>query len=440
MNKENFLGCIEVLKRADIDNPNDQKAISISESYLLRTYDAYKEHCNKSGKTPLNESQYIAHLLDEGFVKRLFTGAAKAAAVVGGTALVGKGLQAGNQVRNAVNSNAMANNRQTGVKNAISNTRQFVNQSGGIKNAVNNVRQTSTDKGIAQRQYQNANRTTTLTKNNGQVTSNTKINNIASQQQVANPNVQQPKPVNNINTGNVQQDKAIQQKQQQRANNQQVNQNANQQLLMDKRKQVLQNMSPEERKVYQGLSNDEKKQVTAGNTGILKTAVSHQQAANAQQQQKLKQQQLANQNNSRAYKTGQTVNKIKTNLTNAMSNTANKVTTGVKNFMNTPGTFSKFKAGFKARPVQNTNSNSIRNESYFELENLTTKSMYEIMEEFLQNDIFDMDLVEEILFSNIDDNLFKSTINECIGSTYSANNLSKPLSPSLKSPIKVIEL
>jgi hypothetical protein len=153
--------CVERLSQCDIDDPNDQKTISMCESYILESYNYYLESCEENGYEPLSESEYLQNImLNEGFFKKL----------LGGAALVGGAVAAGSMAKktiNSVNSNAKATGAETGgFKNFKQNASNFMQQSGGIGGAIKNIRNTSRNSEIAQQQYNGASRTRTIGSDN----------------------------------------------------------------------------------------------------------------------------------------------------------------------------------------------------------------------------------------------------------------------------------
>jgi hypothetical protein len=153
--------CVERLSQCDIDDPNDQKTISMCESYILESYNYYLESCEENGYEPLSESEYLQNImLNEGFFKKL----------LGGAALVGGAVAAGSMAKktiNSVNSNAKATGAETGgFNNFKQNASNFMQQSGGIGGAIKNIRNTSRNSEIAQQQYNGASRTRTINSNN----------------------------------------------------------------------------------------------------------------------------------------------------------------------------------------------------------------------------------------------------------------------------------
>ena len=145
--------CVEVLKNCDIDDPNDQKTISVCENYIMHSYDLYLENCEINGYEPLTQKEYMKELmLNEGFFKKLLGGAALAAGAVGAA-----------KFARGVNANAKANGAQTGAKNFFGNAKNFVNQSGGLAGAAKNTFNTSMRGKVADQQYSGASRNTNVT-------------------------------------------------------------------------------------------------------------------------------------------------------------------------------------------------------------------------------------------------------------------------------------
>lgn len=68
--------CVNRLAVCDINNPDDQKTISVCENYILQSYNLYLENCYQNNYEPLTQEEYMAELLCEGqFLNNLAAGA-----------------------------------------------------------------------------------------------------------------------------------------------------------------------------------------------------------------------------------------------------------------------------------------------------------------------------------------------------------------------------
>jgi len=165
MKLELLAECVTRLAECDIDNPADQKTISVCENYVLESYNYYLESCEMNGYEPLSKSEYLQEMmLNEGFFKKLLG----IGAVAGGAVAAGVGIKKG---VNAINQSAKANNVQG---NFMQRAKAFKQNSGGIGNAMTNAWRTSANNKKAGKQWSNANTQTTYTKgDNGVVTGQT---------------------------------------------------------------------------------------------------------------------------------------------------------------------------------------------------------------------------------------------------------------------------
>lgn len=169
MKLELLAECVTTLAECDVDNPNDQKTISVCENYIIESYNYYLESCELNDTEPLSEREYIQNLmLNEGFFKKLLAGAA----IAGGAVAAAKGV-------NAINSNARANGQAAGLqrgqgfKNNVANTaktfgqnaKNFYNQNGGLKGSLANAAKTSVRRNVADQQYSGATRNTVTERN-----------------------------------------------------------------------------------------------------------------------------------------------------------------------------------------------------------------------------------------------------------------------------------
>jgi len=57
--------CANILYNADIDDPNQQKAISVAENYILNSYNSYKNYCITENIEPLNKEEYLYEIVNE---------------------------------------------------------------------------------------------------------------------------------------------------------------------------------------------------------------------------------------------------------------------------------------------------------------------------------------------------------------------------------------
>lgn len=165
MKLELLTECVSRLAECDIDNPADQKTISVCENYIMESYDYYLESCEINGYEPLSKTEYMQEImLNEGFLKKLLGFGAAAGAVAGGAVMAKKGY-------NAINQSAKANNVQG---NFMQRAKAFKQNSGSIGNAMTNAWRTSANNKKAGKQWSNANTQTTYTKgDNGVVTGQT---------------------------------------------------------------------------------------------------------------------------------------------------------------------------------------------------------------------------------------------------------------------------
>jgi len=139
--------CVTALAECDVDNPLDQKKISVCENYIMESYKDYLESCELNDFEPLSEAEYIQELmLNEGFFKKL----------LGGLALAGAAAVGGKKLYNAANAYGTANGGQTGFKNMGTNLRNMTQASGGILGAAKNVARTSMKNDRAVQQYNGA--------------------------------------------------------------------------------------------------------------------------------------------------------------------------------------------------------------------------------------------------------------------------------------------
>jgi len=153
MKYELLAECVVRLAETDIDNPADQKTISVCENYILESYNYYLESCEVNNLEPLSESEYMHELmLNEGFFKKLLGVAAGVGAGVAGV----KAYRAGNAYQAA---NGGANK---GFKNAAMGLKNMTQQYGAM-NTMKNVARTSGKAKVAQKQYKGASTNTNVT-------------------------------------------------------------------------------------------------------------------------------------------------------------------------------------------------------------------------------------------------------------------------------------
>jgi len=122
MKKELLLKCREILLNSDVDNPNDQKAISVCENYIMQLYKPYQKFCIQENYEPISEQQFLLNILNEGFFKKLLVGAAGLGA-----------LKLGANLKNI-------NNKYEGGLS------QFAKDSGGVGQTIQNVMKVSNKK------------------------------------------------------------------------------------------------------------------------------------------------------------------------------------------------------------------------------------------------------------------------------------------------------
>lgn len=139
MRADILIECINVLNNADIDNPADQKAISVCENYIMHSYDLYLENCTEMGYPALSQQDYMLEILslDEGFFKKLVKGAAITAAA-GAAAYGGAKVVRANQGFRAANGISSGPNASFGqkIKSNLSSMGQMVKQSAGTGNSI----------------------------------------------------------------------------------------------------------------------------------------------------------------------------------------------------------------------------------------------------------------------------------------------------------------
>ena len=141
MRLETLMECAKILNTVDIDDPNNQKVISVSESYILHSYDLYKKNCYKEGYEPLSQERYLLEVLNlnEGILKKIL-----GAAAVGATAYAAaKGVNYVNQQTKFNTQNGASNNGYNANAGFINNAKNAFNQAGGFGGFVNNARKTA---------------------------------------------------------------------------------------------------------------------------------------------------------------------------------------------------------------------------------------------------------------------------------------------------------
>lgn len=133
MKLELLTECVSRLAECDIDNPADQKTISVCENYIMESYDYYLESCEINGYEPLSKTEYMQEImLNEGFLKKLLGFGAAAGAAAGA-------IHYGRKLNTA--GKAMA--QRTGMdQNAgfIARTKNLYKNAGNIGNTANLVR------------------------------------------------------------------------------------------------------------------------------------------------------------------------------------------------------------------------------------------------------------------------------------------------------------
>ena len=139
MRADILIECINVLNNVDIDNPADQKAISVCENYIMHSYDLYLENCVEMGYPALSQQDYMLEILslDEGFFKKLVKGAAITAAA-GAAAYGGAKVMRANQGFRAANGISSGENAglKDKVKSNLGSMRQMFKQSAGSGNSI----------------------------------------------------------------------------------------------------------------------------------------------------------------------------------------------------------------------------------------------------------------------------------------------------------------
>lgn len=128
--------CIDCLNVADVDREEDQKLISVCESYLLHSYDLYSDFCLNEGYEPVEAKDYMNQLLalNEGrFIRKMLGLAAAGAAAYGGAKVV-----RANQAYRAANGISSGQNASftDRVKSNLKSTGQMIQQSAGTGNNV----------------------------------------------------------------------------------------------------------------------------------------------------------------------------------------------------------------------------------------------------------------------------------------------------------------
>lgn len=126
--------CIDCLNAADVDREEDQKLISVCESYLLHSYDLYSDFCLNEGYEPVEAKDYMNQLLalNEGrFIRKMLGLAAAGAAAYGGAKVV-----RANQAYRAANGISSGQNASftDRVKSNLKSTGQMIQQSAGTGN------------------------------------------------------------------------------------------------------------------------------------------------------------------------------------------------------------------------------------------------------------------------------------------------------------------
>lgn len=144
MKFETLMECAKILNTVDIDDPKNQKAISVSESYIIHSYDLYKKNCIKEGYEPISKEKYMLEVLNlnEGILKKVLG----AAAVAGTAYAAAKGVNYVNQQAkfNTQNTNDQgqgSNGYQAGggFQGFVNNAKAAYNQAGGVGNLVKNA-------------------------------------------------------------------------------------------------------------------------------------------------------------------------------------------------------------------------------------------------------------------------------------------------------------
>ena len=128
--------CIDCLNAADVDREEDQKLISVCESYLLHSYDLYSDFCLNEGYEPVEVKDYMNQLLalNEGrFIRKMLGLAAAGAAAYGGAKVIraNQGYRAANGISSKPNATLGERIKSNGQSIA-----KMFKQSAGTGNSV----------------------------------------------------------------------------------------------------------------------------------------------------------------------------------------------------------------------------------------------------------------------------------------------------------------
>ena len=389
MKLEILAECVTRLAECDVDNPADQKTISVCENYILKSYDAYLENCEVNDIEPLTKTEYMQNLLlNEGFFKKLMGGLAAGAAVAG-TAVAAK------KAYNAGNAYATANGGQTGIKNMGTNLKNMAQASGGAMGAIKNVAGTSLSQNKANNQMANATKTTTYADQNG-VTNKTQSMQLGSKQAGENG----PEGKNVIKRVN------------DKGRTYEVDANS------DKGKRLA--TAAENRIARQNNETNANNQNQQQNPPANDNNQNQQQ--NAQTNNTQQQNPPANDNNQNQQQNQQKQGIFK-RAKNAISNVGKKVKGFFMDRKNK-------KQNNNQNQQQNAQEQQPVNES---LENIMLLDKNSILNLFESYNIEGIE--EDIAFLRNDfitESMFKDLLNEELGSTFAASKLNEPLTPSIR--------
>ena len=176
--------CVNRLAACDINNPDDQKTISVCENYILQSYNLYLENCYQNNYEPLTQEKYMAELLCEGqFLNNLAAGAKNMGVNIQNrvnTVMQSKPIQnvvQSKPVQNLMQSKpvqGVANNTFNNAKTAVTNNQAVQKGVSNAKNTANTVSNTNKNAGNNTKQtYKNSNITGKKQQINQQVAKNT---------------------------------------------------------------------------------------------------------------------------------------------------------------------------------------------------------------------------------------------------------------------------
>jgi len=399
MKLEILAECVTRLAECDVDNPADQKTISVCENYILKSYDAYLENCEVNDIEPLTKTEYMQNLLlNEGFFKKLMGGLAAGAAVAG-TAVAAK------KAYNAGNAYATANGGQTGIKNMGTNLKNMAQASGGTMGAIKNVAGISLSQNKANNQMANATKTTTYADQNG-VTNKTQSMQLGSKQ--AGENGPEGKEViKRVNAKG-------------KTYEVDANSDKGKRLATAAENRIARQNNNETNANNQNQNQQQNAQTN--NTQQQNAQTNNTQQQNAQTNNTQQQNPPANDNNQNQQQNQQKQGIFK-RAKNAISNVGKKVKGFFMDKKNK-------KQNNNQNPQQNVQEQQPVNES---LENIMLLDKNSILNLFESYNIEGIE--EDIAFLRNDfitESMFKDLLNEELGSTFEASKLNEPLTPSIR--------